>query len=65
MSELSLWRHGQLVTLAGDTGYGLIDDGTLVVEGERIAWVGADAVLPPGAAEIGRASCRERVCLAV
>ena len=46
MSELSLWRHGQLVTLAGDTGYGLIDDGTLVVEGERIAWVGADADLP-------------------
>ena len=41
----TIWRHARLATLAGD-GWGDVDDGALVVEGSRIAWVGADADLP-------------------
>ena len=42
----TLLRHGRLATLAGDAGWGLVDDGALLLEGGRIAWVGADADLP-------------------
>jgi len=41
-----LLRHGRLATLADDAGWGLVDDGALLLEGGRIAWVGADADLP-------------------
>ena len=40
-----LWRNARLATLAGDD-WGLIDDGAIVTEGERIAWLGAEAALP-------------------
>lgn len=42
----TLWRHAKLATLAGP-GWGLVDDGAVVVDGDRLAWVGPDAALPP------------------
>lgn len=45
-----LWRGGRLATLAGDRGWGLIDDGALLVEGGLLRWVGPVAELPPEAA---------------
>ena len=47
MEELRLWHHARLATLAGD-GWGLIDDGAIVTEGERIRWVGAAGERPAG-----------------
>lgn len=44
-----LWTNGRLVTLegSGDTPWGLIPDGALVVEDETLVWVGELAALPP------------------
>ena len=42
----TLLRHARLATFEGEAGWGLLDDGALLVEGERIAWVGADAERP-------------------
>ncbi len=49
----TLLRHGRIATLAGEAGWGLLDDGALLIERGRIAWVGADADRPstPGADE--------------
>jgi len=41
-----LWRHARLATMDGSRPWGWIEDGALLTEGERIAWVGADADLP-------------------
>ena len=43
-----LWRNARIATLAGPTGWGLIDEGALITEGDRLAWVGAEADLPTG-----------------
>lgn len=43
---VSLWRRGRLVTLAGDSGWGEVERGTLLVRDGRIAWVGPDDSLP-------------------
>ncbi|HEY1089631.1 MAG TPA: imidazolonepropionase, partial [Burkholderiaceae bacterium] len=45
---MKLWRHAKLATLAADLGWGLIDDGALLVREGRIDWVGPDAELPRG-----------------
>ena len=45
-SAVTLWRHARLATLAGPTGYGLVDDGALVAQGDRLLWVGRSADLP-------------------
>ena len=47
---MRLWRGGRLCTLAGDSGWGLIDDGALLVDGDTLRWVGPVAELPPEAA---------------
>jgi imidazolonepropionase len=47
---MQLWRGGRLCTLAGDSGWGLIDDGALLVAGDTLRWVGPVAELPPEAA---------------
>jgi imidazolonepropionase len=44
----TLWRNARLATLAGGTGWGLVDGGALVSDGDHIAWVGAAHDLPRG-----------------
>ena len=41
-----VWRHARVATLAGASGWGLVERGALVTEDARIAWVGAEADLP-------------------
>jgi imidazolonepropionase len=43
----TLWRHTRLATFDAPSGWGAIDDGALLTEHGLIAWVGADADLPP------------------
>ncbi|MDQ7743200.1 imidazolonepropionase [Hydrogenophaga pseudoflava] len=45
MNTPQLWRNARLATLTGD-GWGLVDDGALLTEGERIAWAGPLSELP-------------------
>ena len=42
----TLWRGARLVTLAEARGWGLVERGTLLVDGTTIAWAGAEADLP-------------------
>lgn len=48
MTKRTLWRHARLATMAGDQPWGWIADGALLVDGDTIAWCGADAELPTG-----------------
>jgi imidazolonepropionase len=47
---MRLWRGGLLATLAGDHGWGLIEDGALLVDEGLLRWVGPAGELPPEAA---------------
>ena len=40
--SFEIWENARLATMqeGQDANYGLIEDGALVVEGERLAWVG-------------------------
>jgi imidazolonepropionase len=42
-----LFTHARIATLAGDSGYGLIDDGALLVNGRVIEWTGPMSDLKP------------------
>ena len=44
----TLWRNARLATLAGDDGWGEIERGALLCDGERIAFVGDEVALPAG-----------------
>ena len=44
----TLWLNAHLATLAGAGGYGLVDDGALLVDGPVLQWVGTAAQLPAG-----------------
>ena len=44
----TLWRRARIATLAGEAGWGWIERGALMADGEAIAWVGAEADLPRG-----------------
>jgi imidazolonepropionase len=44
--QLTLWRHARLATMTPGTPWGWLDDGALLVEGDRLRWVGRDADLP-------------------
>jgi imidazolonepropionase len=46
MANLTLWHHARLATLTGESGWGLIEDGAIVTEGDTLHWVGAAADLP-------------------
>ena len=41
-----LIRHCTLATLAGESGYGLVEDGAVAVSQGAIAWVGKDSEIP-------------------
>jgi imidazolonepropionase len=43
-----LLRHARLATFDGARGWGLVDDGALLIDGGHIAWLGADAALQAG-----------------
>ncbi len=43
---LQLWRNARLVTLDGPRGWGLVENGALLVAGDRLHWVGPMAELP-------------------
>ena len=45
-NRLTLWRNARLATLAGDSGWGLVEKGALLVDGDQLAWVGPQAELP-------------------
>jgi len=47
-ASLTLWRGARLATLAGASGWGLIERGALLVDGARLAWLGAERDLPAG-----------------
>ena len=46
MSGTHLWRNARLATLTGPEAWGWVERGALVVEGDRIAWVGTDDAIP-------------------
>jgi imidazolonepropionase len=43
-----LMRHARLATFEGASGWGLVDDGALLIDGGHIVWLGADASLDVG-----------------
>lgn len=45
MKTQRLWLNAKLATLTGE-GWGLIEQGALLTQGDRIAWVGAQSALP-------------------
>ena len=53
MATRTLWHHARLATLVdgADDGWGLIDDGALLTEGDTIVWAGPLAERPPSASE--------------
>ena len=46
--SFEIWENARLATMqeGQDANYGLIEDGALVVEGERLAWVGMRSEMP-------------------
>ena len=46
MTDLHTLRNARLATMQPGTPYGLIDDGAIALEGDRIAWVGPSAEMP-------------------
>ncbi|MEM7226149.1 MAG: imidazolonepropionase [Pseudomonadota bacterium] len=41
-----LWINGHLATMTEGAPYGALRDGAIAVEGDKIAWIGAQAALP-------------------
>jgi imidazolonepropionase len=56
-----LFTNARIVTLAAEAGYGLIEAGALVTEGDRIAWVGPEADLPARYTGAERQDCGGRL----
>jgi len=46
MATTTLWRNARLATLADDTDWGLLERGALLVQDDRLLWVGALDDLP-------------------
>ncbi|MCZ2440828.1 MAG: imidazolonepropionase [Burkholderiales bacterium] len=52
----TLYRHARLATMTDERPWGWVERGALLVDGERLAWVGAEDTLPAGLridAEVG------------
>jgi imidazolonepropionase len=45
-NAITIWRNARIATLSGTSGWGLIDDGALVTQGDVLQWVGSVADLP-------------------
>jgi len=43
----AIWVNARLATMVAGPDYGAVEDGAIAVRGSRIAWVGAQADLPP------------------
>ena len=41
-----VWRHARVATLAGASGWGLVERGAVLTEDGRVAWVGPEDELP-------------------
>ncbi len=48
MKSMHLWRNARLATLAGTEPWGWVERGALLVDGQQLHWVGAEADLPAG-----------------
>jgi imidazolonepropionase len=46
MKPLHFWRNAHLTTLTGDTPWGLVERGSMLIEGDQLVWVGATDSLP-------------------
>jgi len=46
--RLTLWRNARLVTLAGTEPWSVIDHGALLVDGDRLQWIGRESDLKAG-----------------
>lgn len=44
--ETAVYTASRVATLVAGTPYGLVEDGAVAVDGERVAWIGAAAELP-------------------
>ncbi|MBI3715504.1 MAG: imidazolonepropionase [Betaproteobacteria bacterium] len=53
----ALYRHARIATLQGE-GAGFIEDGSLALQGGKIAWLGPDRDLPPAATSEIEHNCR-------
>ena len=60
-APLTLWRHARLATFASSTGWGLVEDGTLLTEGHSIRWLGPDSHLPPDLLGLGPAQAEHHL----
>jgi imidazolonepropionase len=45
-APLTLWRHARIASFQAGAPWGWIEDGTLLVEGATLRWVGAEAEMP-------------------
>jgi imidazolonepropionase len=46
-TRIRLWRNASLVTLAGETGLGIVSEGAILARGERIVFAGPERLVPP------------------
>ena len=56
----TLFDNATLATMQGESGYGLRERAALLVDGERIAWIG-DAAAAPARADAEVVDCRQRL----
>ena len=61
MAHSRLFTDATLATLQHPRGYGLIEDGAIVIEGERLAYVGAAGDLPIQYADVEKTSLDGRL----
>ncbi len=45
---ITLWRNARLATLAGDSGWGVLENGALLAEDGVLHWVGVEGEIPRG-----------------